>query len=66
MNGRQIARILQRTAEREDAASPAVVVLRRPVILLAGAAAADRRQRDHIVGHQRIGLQAAAERGEVA
>src|SRR5262249_1187223 len=66
MHGREVARILERAAQGQDAAVAALVVLRGPVIALAGAAAADRRERDRLVGDERIRLQALAERREVA
>ena len=66
MDGREIARVLQRAPQGESAPDAAVVVLRRPVIPLAGAAAADRRQRDRLVADQRVGLQALAQRRQIA
>src|SRR5262245_29484038 len=41
MHRGEVARILERAAEREDASGSAVVVLRGPVISLAGAPATD-------------------------
>jgi hypothetical protein len=60
MDGGEIARVLQRPAQRENAAATAVVVLRRPIVLLAGAAAADGRQRDRLVTDEGVGLQPPA------
>src|SRR5262249_56607641 len=49
-----------------NAAVAPVVVLRRPVIVLAGAPAAQRGKRDRLVAHERVGLQAVAQRPEIA
>ena len=65
-HGGEVARILQRAAQRHGAAAAAVVVLRRPIVGLANASAADRRQRDRLVQHQRVRLQAVAERRQIA
>ena len=67
VHGGEIARVLQRAAQGENAAAAAVVVLRRPVILLAGAAPPP--MGGSVIGsslHQRVGLQALAERRKIA
>src|SRR5262249_40339472 len=61
-DGGEVARILERAAERQHAPGPAVVVLRRPVVAVARAAV-DRRQRDRLAAHQPVGLQARAPAG---
>ena len=66
MHGREIARVLQRAAQGENATRAAVVVPRGPIILLAGAAAAERRQRDRLIAHQRVRLQTLAQRRQIA
>ena len=59
IDGGKVLRVLQRAAQRDDAGRAAVVVLRGPVVLRARVeAAADRRQRDRLVAHQRVRLQA--------
>src|SRR5262247_3717491 len=66
MDGGEIARILERPPEGGNASIAPVVVLRRPVIVLAGAPAAQRRKRDRLVAHERVGLQTVAQRTEIA
>ena len=66
MRGGEIARILQRPAQGQRAATAAVVILRRPVILPERAASLDRRQGDRAVADQRVGLQALAQRRQIA
>src|SRR5262245_9840461 len=66
MDGCQIARVLQRGTQGENAPGTAVVVLRRPVIAVPATPTADRRQRDGLVADQRIGLETLAKCGEVA
>ena len=61
----RFSRVLERAAQRHHAAAAAVVILRRPVVVL-GAPAIDRRQGDRAVVDQRVGLQARAQRGEIA
>ena len=64
---RQVLRHLQRAPDRQRAGRAAVVVVRRPVVGVACIAvdAADRRIGDRRVFDQRVGLQAAVERGEI-
>src|SRR5262249_35494917 len=54
MDGGQIARVLQRGTQGENAPGTAVIVLRRPVIAVPATPAADRRQRDGLVADQGI------------
>ena len=79
MSGHDVDRILQPAPQREYAAGAIVGVARRPEILRAcgttmlagenGAPAAaygtDRRQRDRVVTHERVGLQAGLQRCQV-
>ena len=62
MRGGEVARFLQRLAERENAAPAAFVVLRRPFL----AVAADRGERDRLVADQGVGLQAVFQRRQIA
>src|SRR5260370_35720732 len=66
MDGGEIARILERPPQGGNASEATVVVLRRPVIMLAGAPTAQRGKRDRLVAHERVGLQAVAQRPEIA
>src|SRR5262249_2478211 len=66
MDSCQIARVLQRVTQRENAPGAAVVVLRGQVTAVPAAPAADWWQRDRIVADQRIGLQTLPKRCEIA
>ena len=60
--GDEVLGLLQRAAQRHRACAMAVIVLRRPIV---GADPGNRRQRDRLVDHQRVRLQAAMQRRKV-
>jgi hypothetical protein len=66
VDGCEIARVLERAPQRDHAPFAAVIVLRRPVIAVACIEpAADRRQRDLLIAHHGVGLQAPLQGGEI-